>query len=84
MRELLFLQVKPGCLFFNQLTIDNVNRAKISLIIVVGGDGTIHEVLNSIGLHPITLGVIKNGSGNDFGRYFKTFEELQYLVGMDF
>jgi len=35
MRELLFLQVKPGCLFFNQLTIDNVNRAKISLIIVI-------------------------------------------------
>ena len=26
MRELLFLQVKPGCLFFNQLTIDNVNQ----------------------------------------------------------
>lgn len=52
-----------------------IKEEKISLIIVVGGDGTIHEVLNGIGLHPITLGVIKNGSGNDFSRYFKTFED---------
>ncbi len=51
-----------------------VKEEKIALIIVVGGDGTIHEVLNGIGMHAITLGVIKNGSGNDFGRYFKTFE----------
>ncbi len=35
MQSLLFLQTKPGCSFFSQLTIDNVNRAKISLIIVI-------------------------------------------------
>lgn len=51
-----------------------IKEEKISLIIVVGGDGTIHEVLNGIGSHSMTLGVIKNGSGNDFSRYFKTFE----------
>lgn len=57
-----------------------VKEEKITLIIVVGGDGTIHEVLNGIGTHAITLGVIKNGSGNDYGRYFKTFEHPKEVV----
>lgn len=42
------------------------------IIIAVGGDGTIHEVLN--GAHPydhITFGFIPTGSGNDFARGFK-------------
>lgn len=30
----MFLQTHPGCGFFNKLTIDNVNRAKISLLII--------------------------------------------------
>lgn len=38
-------------------------------ILIIGGDGTINEVLNGI-VHPehITLGLIPSGSGNDFAR----------------
>lgn len=41
---------------------------RIQVIVVVGGDGTIHEVVN--GLYPgdIPIGFIPAGSGNDFAR----------------
>lgn len=35
-------------------------------IIVIGGDGTIHELLNSEKIFDKTLGVLPTGSGNDF------------------
>ncbi len=41
------------------------------LVIVVGGDGTVHEVINGLALsnnHKITLGVVPTGSGNDFSQ----------------
>ncbi len=42
------------------------------LIIAVGGDGTIHEVMNGIvNEKQITLGFIPGGSGNDFSRGFE-------------
>lgn len=42
------------------------------LVIAVGGDGTIHEVMNGIIKHKnITLGFIPGGSGNDFSRGFQ-------------
>ncbi|MEH7414668.1 diacylglycerol kinase family protein [Neobacillus drentensis] len=42
------------------------------LMIALGGDGTIHEVLNGIAHHEkITLGFIPGGSGNDFSRGFQ-------------
>ena len=38
-------------------------------IIVVGGDGSLHEVLNGLqNLNTITLGLLPAGSGNDFAR----------------
>jgi diacylglycerol kinase (ATP) len=41
------------------------------LIIAVGGDGTVHEVLNGmVNDRYVTLGVIPGGSGNDFSRGF--------------
>ncbi len=44
---------------------------KIQAIIAVGGDGTIHEVINGLGYkHNIRLGFIPAGSGNDFSRGF--------------
>jgi diacylglycerol kinase (ATP) len=43
---------------------------KLVTIIVVGGDGTINEVVNGIGNHSsrARIGVIPGGSGNDFTR----------------
>ncbi|MGG3466401.1 diacylglycerol kinase family protein [Neobacillus pocheonensis] len=46
------------------------NKEK-KVIIAVGGDGTIHEVMNGIVNNiNITLGFIPGGSGNDFSRGF--------------
>ena len=42
------------------------------IIVVVGGDGTLNEVLNGLCLScPFTLGYIPTGSGNDFARSLK-------------
>ncbi|MEH7074708.1 diacylglycerol/lipid kinase family protein [Neobacillus drentensis] len=42
------------------------------IIIAVGGDGTMHEVMNGAGEdRNITLGFIPGGSGNDFSRGFQ-------------
>ncbi|MFJ7731019.1 diacylglycerol/lipid kinase family protein [Lysinibacillus sp. NPDC097231] len=45
------------------------------LIVIVGGDGTIHEVVSGV-VHNayIVIGVVRAGSGNDFARYFTTFQ----------
>lgn len=41
------------------------------LVIAVGGDGTVHEVMNGmVNSRHVTLGVIPGGSGNDFSRGF--------------
>ena len=41
-------------------------------LLVVGGDGTINEVLNGItDFDKVRFGVIPTGSGNDFGRNLK-------------
>ena len=44
------------------------------LLIAVGGDGTIHEVVNGvIGFNHVYVGAIGAGSGNDFSREYFTF-----------
>ena len=35
-------------------------------IVAVGGDGTVHEVLNGIDVDKVKLGIVPVGSGNDF------------------
>lgn len=57
-----------------------VKEAKITCIIVVGGDGTIHEVINGLNGAPMIIGVIGNGTGNDFSRYFYTFKHPKALA----
>mgnify|MGYP002582395854 FL=1 len=45
-------------------------------IVVLGGDGTVNEVLNGINeLSKVTMGYIPMGSSNDFARYFKMAAE---------
>lgn len=45
-----------------------VSEKGITRIIVIGGDGTIHEVMNGLGSTDILIGFIPGGSGNDFAR----------------
>lgn len=50
-------------------------------IIVVGGDGTINEVLNGItDFEKVRLGIIPAGSGNDFARGLKIGRDINLLV----
>ena len=43
-------------------------EAGSQLIIVLGGDGTISEVVNGVVGHRLSLGVVSVGTGNDFAR----------------
>jgi diacylglycerol kinase (ATP) len=53
----------------NQIAQKNLEK---TVIIAVGGDGTVHEVMNGIiPFQHITLGFIPGGSGNDFSRGFQ-------------
>ena len=46
-------------------------KNRIEAVIAVGGDGTIHEVVNGLVDHPtVKIGFIPAGSGNDFSRGF--------------
>ena len=42
----------------------------ITAIIVIGGDGTLHEVINGIEKRHVPIAIIPSGSGNDFARIF--------------
>lgn len=45
---------------------DLVRSRQASVIVAVGGDGTVHEVINGLVGTDIPLGIIPAGSGNDF------------------
>lgn len=50
-------------------------------IVVIGGDGTINEVLNGIvDFDKVRLGIIPAGSGNDFARGLKIETDINELV----
>ncbi|MEH7106349.1 diacylglycerol/lipid kinase family protein [Bacillus sp. JJ1764] len=57
------------------------NNDHEKVMITVGGDGTMHEVMNGVIKHKhITLGFIPGGSGNDFSRgYLIPSEPLEAL-----
>ncbi|GEK31949.1 putative lipid kinase YtlR [Kurthia zopfii] len=45
-----------------------------TLLLTIGGDGTIHEVIKgAVSYEHLVVGVMNGGSGNDFGRAFPTF-----------
>ncbi len=50
------------------------------LIVIVGGDGTIHEVVSGV-IHNdfMVIGVVRAGSGNDFARYFPIFRNAKQI-----
>ncbi|WP_419146679.1 diacylglycerol/lipid kinase family protein [Priestia endophytica] len=45
-----------------------IKKEKVTVIVAVGGDGTIHEVINGLVGTNIPLGIIPAGSGNDVSR----------------
>jgi diacylglycerol kinase (ATP) len=56
-----------------------------TIIVVIGGDGTVHEVMNGIvGAKHIKVGFIPGGSGNDFSRGYRIPRKpnlaLQFLL----
>ncbi|MEI3606134.1 diacylglycerol kinase family lipid kinase [Pseudogracilibacillus sp. SE30717A] len=46
----------------------NLNSGCINSLIVIGGDGTMHEVINGLNNPQIPISFIPGGSGNDFTR----------------
>ena len=56
---------------------------KVDCIIAVGGDGTIHEILNGIlsqQNHKPKIGILPNGTGNDFMRTREHFQSTQQFI----
>ncbi|MDO5027086.1 MAG: diacylglycerol kinase family protein [Tissierellia bacterium] len=54
-------------------------KYKNSLIVAVGGDGTVHEIINSIDFDNTSLAIIPNGTGNDFASHLygpMTYDEI--------
>ena len=52
-----------------------------SLVVAVGGDGTVHEVVNGILGTSATLGIIPFGTGNDFARALGLHGDLAVACG---
>lgn len=51
-------------------------EAGANLVVAVGGDGTLHEVMNGVLGSAATLGLIPFGTGNDFARALGLFGDL--------
>lgn len=50
-----------------------------SLIIAVGGDGTMHEIVNTINFKNTTVALIPNGTGNDFAKHLYGSIDLEAI-----
>ncbi|MDN4493722.1 diacylglycerol/lipid kinase family protein [Ureibacillus aquaedulcis] len=64
-----------GIKIAQQIVNEDSASGETFLIIAIGGDGTIHEVMNGVREAPnVLVGAICAGSGNDFSRSFPTFK----------
>ncbi|MEQ2129974.1 diacylglycerol kinase family lipid kinase [Caldanaerobacter subterraneus KAk] len=50
------------------------------VVVAVGGDGTVLEVVNGIKGTPAALGVIPVGTGNDFARFFHIPKKIEKAI----
>lgn len=65
-----------------QLAEEATKEKQHVLLIVIGGDGTMHEVVNGCAYSEfILLGNIPAGSGNDFARGFQAFHRASEIEG---
>lgn len=64
----------------------NCSDQKNEIIVAVGGDGTINEVVNGIMLSEIKpiLALLPNGTGNDFYRNFKKIGSREMMIAAFF
>ncbi len=81
---------RPG--HATEIVIEHVEQKGYRRIVVVGGDGTMNEVVNGIfgqkrfKTTDITLGMITVGTGNDWGRMFgipSNYEDAVKILTMD-
>lgn len=63
-----------------ELSRDFSEKHENSLIIIVGGDGSVHEVVNSISLSNTSVAVIPNGTGNDFASHIYRSKSLKEIL----
>ncbi|MFF5994211.1 YegS/Rv2252/BmrU family lipid kinase [Lysinibacillus sp. KU-BSD001] len=72
---------KHAFLLARELAERAANDKQQVLLIVIGGDGTVHEVVNGcVNCNYIILGNIRAGSGNDFARGFFAFRNAQEIA----
>lgn len=53
------------------------NKSSFNRFVVVGGDGTVHDLINSKSILDIVCGVIPTGSGNDFAMTLKMEKDIE-------
>jgi diacylglycerol kinase (ATP) len=56
---------------------ETITDDQFSAVVSVGGDGTIHEILNGIMYKKIALGIIPAGSGNDLARTLEISHDFE-------
>lgn len=57
----------------------NSKGTEIELLFIIGGDGTVHEVINSL-TQKIPISYIPGGSGNDFSRGINNYKQPQQII----
>ncbi len=70
------------------MLVKNAIAEKVELLVCVGGDGTLNEVVNGIMMHEasvrsdLTLGFIPNGTGCDFVKTVSIPQDLEQAVDL--
>src|SRR5690625_1821927 len=63
-----------------RIYLDKNNTFQIKGIIVVGGDGTLHDVINGFDHDLIPVALIPGGSGNDFARGIRIPKNRNHII----
>lgn len=56
------------------------DHPNIKVLFIVGGDGTVNEVINALSNKRIRIAYIPGGSGNDFSRGFKSLKKPDDII----